>query len=100
MVTQDSIKIILISFICCSSVLVSCQNKNANEQHTNYLKTNNNVISKIIVNQFVELANAIKDRDCERLKMFFVFPVNNQYIWHKVLFDNEIERKNVSELFT
>ena len=32
--------------------------------------------------------------------MFFVFPVNNQYIWHKVLFDNEIERKNVSELFT
>jgi hypothetical protein len=56
--------------------------------------------SDSIVSQFVELANAIKSRDCESLKTFFHFPVNNQYIWYKVLSENKLYNKNLAEPFT
>jgi len=99
METQDRTKIILIAFVCCVCLLVHCQNQ-AGKQHISQMNAKDNVSSEVIKNKFVDLANAIKIGDCERLKAYFTFPVANQYIWYKVLSDNEIERTNIAKLFT
>lgn len=99
--TQDRLKIVLIPFICCiTCILLNCQSKNTNEQHTNQVYIKNSAGSEIIKKQLIDLANAIKNENCDELKTFFSFPVNNQYIWYKVLSENELDSKNLSEPFT
>lgn len=99
--TQDRINAILILLIfCVTCLLLNCQNKNTNEQHTNQADINCNTSLEIVRNQAIELLNAIRSNNCDMLKTFFTFPINNQYIWYKVLSDSELENRNVSQPFT
>lgn len=99
--TQDRLNTILITFICCvTCLLLNCQNIKPNEQNNSQVNTKSRVSQVAIKNQIVELSYAIKSRNYDILKLYFTFPVNNQYIWYKVLSENELENKNVSQPFT
>lgn len=101
MAVHDKLKMtLLLFFYCITCTLVSCQNKNTNEQHNNQVNIHNIVSSDSIKNQFIELADAIKNNDCDKLKIFFTFPIYNQYIWYKVLPEDKLDSENILNPFT